>query len=85
MQIYKMDRHIVAAETEDEARRFYLEEFGATAASVEELSVSTLFPAGDGTQAAGKDLVNKVMDERSAWLKMGIPCDKYYPFVIAKL
>jgi len=25
------------------------------------------------------------MDERNDWLRMGVPCDLHYPFIVAKL
>jgi hypothetical protein len=29
--------------------------------------------------------MNKIMDERCDWLRMGVPCDLHHPFIVAKL
>ena len=42
-------------------------------------------PAGEGKTATIRDLINKVMDERSTWLRLGVPCDLHFPFIVAKL
>jgi len=86
MEAYRIGDHIVAADTEEDARHFYREEIGMEPpAEIEELSVSFEVPLGEGRTAAIRDLMNKVLDERSSWLRMGVPCELHWPFVIAKL
>ncbi|NPV05846.1 MAG: hypothetical protein HPY67_14065 [Syntrophaceae bacterium] len=86
MEAYRIGDHIVAADTEEDARHFYREEVGMEApAVIEVLSVSLEVQAGEGKTATIRELMNKVMDERSAWLRMGVPCELHWPFIIAKL
>lgn len=86
MEAYRIGDHIVAADTEEDARHFYREEVGMEApAVIEVLSVSLEVRAGEGKTATIRELMNKVMDERSAWLRMGVPCELHWPFIIAKL
>jgi alkanesulfonate monooxygenase SsuD/methylene tetrahydromethanopterin reductase-like flavin-dependent oxidoreductase (luciferase family) len=86
MDVFKICDHVIAADTEEDARSFYQEEVGKVPpAVVEELSISLEVPAGEGNIATIRDLVNKIMDERNAWLRMGVPCELHYPFIVAKL
>jgi hypothetical protein len=86
MEAYRIGDHVIAADTEEDARHFYQEEVGKEPpAAIEQLGVSLEVPAGEGKTAAIRDLMNKIMDERCAWLRMGVPCDLHFPFVVAKL
>ncbi|HNS54481.1 MAG TPA: hypothetical protein PLQ15_06985 [Syntrophales bacterium] len=86
MEAYRIGDHIVAADTEEDARHFYREEVGQEApAVIEELSVSLEVPAGEGKTATIRELMNKTLDERNAWLRMGVPCELHWPFIVAKL
>jgi hypothetical protein len=86
MEAFRIDNHVIAADTEEDARLFYTHEAGeAPPPVVEELSVSLEVPAGEGETASIRDIMNKVLDERNAWLRMGVPCDLHYPFIVAKL
>jgi len=86
MEAYRIGDHVVAADTEEDARHFYREEVGKDApAEIEELSVSLEVPAGEGKTATIRDLMNKIIDERCAWLRLGIPCELHWPFIITKL
>jgi hypothetical protein len=85
MEAYRIGDHIIAADTEEDARQFYREEVGqAPPAVIEPLCVSLEVTAGEGKTATIRDLMNKIMDERCAWLRMGVPCDLHFPFVVAK-
>jgi len=42
-------------------------------------------PAGEGKTVTIRDLVNKIMDERNAWLRMGVPCELHFPFIVIEL
>jgi len=86
MEAYRIGDHVVAADTEEDARHFYREEVGREApAVIEELSVSLEVPAGEGKTATIRELMNKTLDERNAWLRMGVPCELHWPFIVAKL
>ncbi len=86
MDVFRIGDHVIAADTEEDARCFYQEEVGKVPpAVVEELSISLEVPAGEGNIATIRDLVNKIMDERNAWLRMGVPCELHFPFIVAKL
>ena len=86
MEAYRIGNHVIAADTEEDALRFYGEEVGRDApTAVEALSISMEVPAGEGQTVAIRDLMNRIMDERCAWLRMGVPCDLHFPFIITKL
>jgi hypothetical protein len=86
MEAYRIGDHVIAADTEEDARLFYKHEVGKDPPPViEELGVSLEVPAGEGNTSTIRDLINKTMDERSAWLRMGVPCDLHYPFIVSKL
>jgi hypothetical protein len=86
MEAFRIGDHVIAADTEEDARLFYKHEVGKDPPLfVEELSVSLEVPAGEGKAASIRDIMNKVLDERNAWLRLGVPCDLHFPFVVAKL
>jgi hypothetical protein len=86
METYRIGDHVIAADTEEDARLFYQHEVEKDPPPViEKLSVSFEVPAGEGKMATIRDIMNNVMDERNAWLRLGVPCDLHYPFIIAKL
>jgi hypothetical protein len=86
MEAYRIGDHVIAADTEEDARLFYQHEVGKDPPPViEALSVSLDVPAGEEKMATIRDIMNKVMDERNAWLRLGIPCELHYPFIVAKL
>jgi hypothetical protein len=86
METYRIGDHVIAADTEEDARLFYQHEVVKDPPpAIEKLSVSLEVPAGEGKMATIRDIMNKVMDERNAWLRLGVPCDLHYPFIVAKL
>jgi hypothetical protein len=86
MIAYRIHNYIIAADVEEEAVGFYTGEIGGMLPDViEEVSVSTEVPAEDGNPATIRDIINRVLDERSEWLKLGVPCDLHAPFIIKKL
>jgi hypothetical protein len=86
MEAYRIGDHVIAADSEEDARYCYQEEVGKVPpAVIEKLSVSLEVPAGEGKAASIRDLMNKIMDERCDWLRMGVPCDLHFPFIVAKL
>jgi hypothetical protein len=86
MEAFRIGDYVIAADTEEDARHFYTHEVGKDPPTViEELSVSLEVPAGEGKTASIRDIMNKVLDERNVWLRLGVPCDLHFPFVVAKL
>ncbi len=61
---------------------FYQEEVGKVPpAVIEKLSVSLEVPAGEGKTASIRDFMNKILDERCVWLRMGVPCELHFPLL----
>ena len=86
MEAFRIGNHVIAADTAEDARLFYQHEVGKDPPPViEELSVSLEMPAGKGKTASIRDIMNKVLDERNSWLRLGVPCDLHFPFVVTKL
>jgi hypothetical protein len=86
MKAYRIGVHIIAADFMDDAKAFFLDEVGEPLPSlIEELDWLAEVPCEDGTTATIKSIVNRTLDERNAWLRMGIPCDLYCPFIVARL
>lgn len=81
MKAYRMGDAIIAAWFENDAVKFFCEETGGPPpGNIEELSVEETVPEGGRI----KDVINKVLDERNAWLRMGVPCELDWPFFIRK-
>ena len=86
METYRIGDHVIAADTEEDARLFYQHEVGKDPPPViEKLSVSLEVPAGEGKMATIRDIINRVLDERNSWLRLGVPCELHYPFIVSKL
>lgn len=86
MEAFRIGNLIIAADTLKEACLFYSEETGEESPTHgESISVYTEITLKNGEKLLITDVINRVMDERNAWLRMGIPCDLHYPFVITKL
>ena len=61
MEAYRIGDHVIAADTEEDARLFYKHEVGKDPPPViEALSVSLEVPAGEGKTATIRDIINKV-------------------------
>ena len=86
MQAYRIHNTVIAADIPEEARDFYREEIGGALPDViEEVAyLSEVFCTG-GTVKTVKERINEEMDTRNDWLKMGIPCELHWPFVIGTL
>lgn len=80
MKAFRMGNYIIAANLEREAVKFFLEETGEDPPGpVCEIDCEEII-SGDGEMV--KDVINKVLDERSMWLRMGVPSDLDWPFFI---
>lgn len=86
MKAFKINNMVIAADIEEEACEFYRREIdGATPGTIEELLPSMELYCEDGTVKTIRDRINEELDARNEWLRMGIPCDLYFPFVIGTL
>ena len=86
MNAYKMNKYIICADLLDEAKAFFHDEVGEPLpAHIEEMEWGCVVPCEGGENRTIRDIINNVLDERNAWLRMGIPCDLHCPFIIAKL
>jgi hypothetical protein len=86
MQAYRIHKIVIAADIEEEACEFYRREIGGTLPDViEELSPSMDVCCDDGTIKTIKARINEELDARNDWLRMGIPCELHWPFVIGTL
>ncbi|HRR42704.1 MAG TPA: hypothetical protein P5244_15845 [Syntrophales bacterium] len=85
MKAFRMNKYIICAELLEEAKEFFVREIGeALPADIDELSWDCEVCSASGETRTLRDIINGVMDERSAWLRMGIPCDLLWPFIAAK-
>ncbi len=81
MKAYRMGDKIIAAWFEQDAVKFFCEETGGTPPDpIEEISVEETVPEGGRI----KEIINKVLDERNAWLRMGVPCELDWPFFVRR-
>ena len=86
MQAYRIYKIVIAADTEEEALKFYREEIGGALPDViEEMTYLLEVCCEDGTFKTVKARINEELDTRNSWLIMGIPCELHHPFVIGTL
>jgi hypothetical protein len=86
MSAYKINKYIICADVLDEAKALFRDEVGDPIPDhVEEIGWDCMVPSESGENRTIRDIINRVLDERNEWLRMGIPCDLHSPFIIAKL
>lgn len=86
MNAYKINKHIICADVLDEAKAFFRDEVGEPIPDhIEEMTWECVVPCESGENTTIRDIINRVLDERNAWLLMGVPCDLHHPFIIVKL
>jgi len=85
MQCYRINQCIVAADIVEEAEQFFCEEVGEPIESIVEVSVYTEVSCDDGTVTTVRDLMNEELDRRNEWLRLGVPCELHWPFVVVKI
>ncbi len=90
MKAYRINQYIIAADVIEEAKEFFIHEIGEKIggplpADIEEVDWLREVPCGDGKTSTVKDIVNAEMDLRNTWLRLSIPCDLHWPFVVTKL
>ena len=82
MKAFRIGDCIIAADLENEAVEFFCEETGSPSpGAILEMGVEEIVPES-GLMI--KDVINQVMDERCAWLRMGVPTDLHWPFFVRK-
>lgn len=85
MKAYRIGSCVIAADCLEDATLFFLDEIGEPVPPlIEEMEWLAEISCADGTRATVKALVNRTLDERSSWLRMGIPCELHFPFFLAK-
>ncbi|MCX5844086.1 MAG: hypothetical protein NT022_10135 [Deltaproteobacteria bacterium] len=86
MNAYKINKHLICADVLDEAKAFFCIEVGEPLPNhIEEVAWDYAVPCESGENKTIRDIINRVMDERNDWLRMGVPCDLHCPFIIVKL
>ena len=86
MRAWRIHSTVIAADIAEEAREFYREEVGgAPPDTIEEADYSATVTCPDGTTRTVKERIHEEMDARNAWLRMGVPCELHWPFVIGTL
>jgi hypothetical protein len=86
MKAFKMDRYIICADWLDEAKNFFLHEIGGPLlGEIEEMDWDCEVCCETGETSTIRNIINRVLDERNAWLRMGVPCDLNWPFIVVKL
>jgi len=82
MKVFRIAEVLIAADIPEDAVQFFTEETGIPVSGpVAEVDVLTEVEAG-GEKAPLKDLINRELDRRNEWLRMGVPCDLHWPFII---
>lgn len=85
MQAFRIGNVVIAADTPDEACELYRREIDPCLPSpVADVDLQTTVKRREGSPGRIKDIIDDVMDERTSWIKMGIPCDMLYPFIITR-
>jgi hypothetical protein len=85
MQVWRINHCIIAADIVEEAEMFFCEEIGEPIEFIEEVSVYTEVSRDDGAVTTVRDLMNEELDRRNAWLRMGVPCELHWPFIVVKI
>jgi hypothetical protein len=82
MKAFRIGDCIIVADLENEAVQFFCEETSSPPSGpILEIGVEEIVPES-GLMI--KDIINQVMDERSAWLRMGVPVELHWPFFVRK-
>ena len=86
MNAYIINKHILCADVLDKAKAHFQDEVEEHLPDhVEEIGWDCMVPSESGENMTIRDIINRVLGERNAWLRMGIPCYLHSPFIIVKL
>ncbi|HPL62799.1 MAG: hypothetical protein PHG91_05335 [Syntrophales bacterium] len=84
MRVFRIDVYLIAADIPEEAALFFTDETGIPVTGpVIEVDVLMEVEEG-GRKVMLKDLMNRELDSRNEWLRMGVPCELHWPFIIHK-
>jgi hypothetical protein len=83
MKAFRVDHCIIAADVPEDAVEFFLREIsGKSPGTVEELVSSYEILCADGAVRTVKTIINEEMERRNEWLRMGVPCELHWPFLL---
>lgn len=83
MKAFKIEDYIIIADLiEDAMNMFKYEISGYYPEIVTELDLNDEIKCEDGRVMTVKEIINETLDERQAWLRLGIPCEVYRPFLV---
>jgi len=83
MKAYRVDHCIIVADIPEEAREFFIREVsGRPPEVVEELAYSHEVLCEDGAVRTVKTIINTELDRRNEWLRLGVPCELHWPFLV---
>ncbi len=86
MRAWRIHDTVIAADIAEEACEFYREEVGgAPPDRVAEADYSATLTCPDGATRTVRERIHEEMDARNAWLRMGVPCELHWPFVVGTL
>ena len=83
MRAWRIQNMVIAADIAEEAREFYREEIGGPLPDVSgEADYGAAVACADGTIRTVRERIHEEMDARNDWLRMGVPCELHWPFVV---
>jgi len=86
MRAFLIHKLVIAADVPEEAGEFYCQEIGGELPkTIAELSPDTEVRCDDGQKKTIRARIGEELDQRNAWLRMGVPCELHWPFVVGDL
>lgn len=86
VEAYRIGKYLIAADLEQDAWNLYENEISDDVPDdIEEVTVHEAVVCDDGSVMTIKEIINKELDGRQEWQRMGFPCETYRPFIIKKL
>lgn len=86
MEAYRIGKYIIAADLEQDAWNLYKNEISPDVPDdIENVLIHEKLVCDDGSVMTIKEIINKELDRRQEWQRMGLPCETYRPFIIKKL
>ncbi len=86
MRAFLIHKLVIAADVPEEAGEFYCQEIGGEPPeTIPELSPDVEVRCDDGLVKTIRARIGEELDNRNAWLRMGVPCELHWPFVVGTL
>ena len=86
MRAFLIHKLVIAADVPEEAGEFYRQEIGGELpGTIPELSPDMEIRCDDGQKKTIRARIGEELDQRNAWLRMGVPCELHWPFVVGDL